>query len=87
MIWKQRLSSMLFNSHSLRIQVGHFDDTPCYSIAIAIEFKWVILMIQYSDYHCWVKKIQKMPSHSFSLQKIHDLHNSLKTIACLIKFF
>ena len=33
MIWKQRLPSMLFNSHSLRIQVGHFDDTPCYSIA------------------------------------------------------
>ena len=27
MRWKQRLPSMLFNSHSYRIQVGYFDDT------------------------------------------------------------
>ena len=27
MRWKQRLMSMLFNSHSHRIQMGHFDDT------------------------------------------------------------
>ena len=27
MRWKQRTPSMLFNSHSHRIQVGYFDDT------------------------------------------------------------
>ena len=27
MRWKQRLASMLFNSHNHIIQVGHFDDT------------------------------------------------------------
>ena len=27
MRWKQRLPSMIVNSHNHRIQVGHFDDT------------------------------------------------------------
>ena len=27
MRWKQRLPSMLFDSHGHRIQVGHFDNT------------------------------------------------------------
>ena len=27
MRWKKRIPSMLFNSHTNRIQVGHFDDT------------------------------------------------------------